>query len=124
MAKELIENDELMLQNCFSILKNFVEIEKLDECFAETDWLKEVNLLYDWWTNIRPSRKPIEIDWPEDYMWSDELPNGMYQLRFEDEKYPHIAELAEKAHQQERDWYEEDTEMLIRLVKIRSHLWT
>ncbi len=67
---------------------------------------KEQLVLYDWWKNIRPFR----ID---PYALSGfNKENG-----YSDKSYQKLEDIT-------KSYDEEDEEMLIRLIKIRSHLWT
>lgn len=87
--------------------------------------------LYDWWKNVRPNRPdPYDVSgWnqlQEDlrikYPDAKGL-RGLFSSRSEEEQ-----ELSSKTmkggHDIEQLYNDEDTEMLIRLIKIRSNLWT
>lgn len=88
---------------------------------------RETLNLYRWWTEGRKARVPIEY-----------LPrkNRFGGIDFFDDDEDEDDTEAEKAfnaervariharHDQELDWQNEDTEMLVRLVKIRQSLWT
>jgi len=84
---------------------------------------REVLALYYWWTKERPARK--EIDIPS----YDDQDLGIMACLDSDfnrnaEDYKAHAEAMEKNSALSDKWAEEDTEMLIRLMKIRSSLWT
>lgn len=64
---------------------------------------KEIKELYEWWTKIKPLRE-------DPYLTIKEETHG--------EKWIKLIELALNEHENE------DTEMLIRLIKIRKQLWT
>lgn len=83
---------------------------------------REVLELYRWWTEIRPNRK--EVDHVE---YDDQgLYGGCLNEDFDKDAVDWQA--SQKAYnyqeQQEEDWDTEDTDMLIRLIKIRKELWT
>ena len=63
----------------------------------------EIKKLYEWWTKIRPLRE-------DPYLAIEEETHG--------EKWIKLIELALNKHE------EEDTEMLIRLIRTRRSLWT
>ncbi|NBT57846.1 hypothetical protein EBT16_03580 [bacterium] len=66
--------------------------------------------LYKWWTETRPSRpEPMDASgWTEDY----KKKNGDRKDSFK------------KLRKIERDYEKEDERMLLKLIKIRKHLWT
>lgn len=132
------DSDTRMLHGMFSLLEDYVEIElavlnewaeKQDEenppvkksarehGISHLDWemdleeelqaksAKEIKELYLWWKDVRPNR----LD-PWDII--KEMKD-----KEDESKYVHFEEL-------EQEQYDEDTEMLIRLVKIRKALWT
>lgn len=83
---------------------------------------REVLALYKWWVTDRPSRIEIPIPVREERTVDD-----MYDLFDEDEdpvKKKARFDIYEQREEQSTSWDQEDTEMLIRLIKIRSGLWT
>lgn len=113
-----------MLQVNFLLLKRFVELEQPfsyinweeDEHLSEVG--KEIKALYDWWTVERPrKRQELEGEWatikaPEFIPLGD----GGYTIKNDSR--------ARKLLKKERMLDREDDKMLMRLVKIRHHLWT
>lgn len=84
------------------------------------EYANEVLTLYGWWKEVRPQRKdPYDASG-----WSAwcEAKDIFGKLSDEDEEKEKaiLSELQEM----EQKYEEEDTEMLIRLIKIRGHLWT
>jgi hypothetical protein len=84
---------------------------------------REIKILYKWWVEDRPNRKKYEhIDYDE---------QGLGLLGFFDDEFDknatdykaHIAAMEEE-NEKRKEWEEEDQEMLIRLINIRSSLWT
>lgn len=108
--------DTRMLHACFSLLVDFVEKEKPEESI---DWQadeshsmawNEISYLYLWWTSTRNLRKD-----PLDYSYSS-IDGWMNDPLFKD--------ACVQSSKLEAEWYEEDTINLMRLMKIRSFLWT
>ena len=84
---------------------------------------REIKILYKWWVEERPARKEIDHT-PYDDQGMGSL--GCFDDDFDreaDDFKAHIASM-EQGNKQEEDWREEDTAMLIRLIKIRQSLWT
>lgn len=119
------DSDRQILQANFLILKNFVEKEKN---FELIDWdsdersasaAKEIEILYRWWTFDRiVEHKKLSDDWK----------NCKTSYRFANDgdvyKMIHTGDDTKKLYLREQELYEKDTEMLLRLIKIRQHLWT
>ena len=109
------DKDYLILHSCFNLLKDYVEVEKPFEHFVTDEETKpiwdEVKALYNWWTILRPSRKEIACP-------SDLLEHGIGYSSPESSKW------ALDHADQEQKWNDEDDAMLIRLIKVRHHLWT
>ena len=85
---------------------------------------REILDLYDWWVNRRPARK--EVDYPP---YNNQGLGDMLAC-FDDDfdrtapDYVEHEKAVSKSVDQEREWDQEDEDMLIRLMKIRDHLWT
>lgn len=98
---------------------------------------KEIFELYTWWKEVYPNRRdPHDLsgwtDWcnrrreqlqeedGEDYRWSSLLgsDNESEEERAETHR---ILDLCREIEKQQDD---EDTEMMVRLIKVRNHLWT
>jgi hypothetical protein len=72
---------------------------------------------YNWWTNIRPNRPdPMDVSGWSDYC--DKNPEG---VSFSNDDTKEMNAILDKM---EREYYEEDTQMLIQLIKYRTSLWT
>lgn len=157
------DKDTLLLHSMFSILKDFVEIEKawmeaifnkdykrpwwkLNSRFRNReygieylDWeialvnetdeannpqaeiAKIIKELYLWWVDIRP----VRMD-PYDLI-QDNYDGKLFKDWFYDLDKP-LSEnkkiIYKKIDKLEKDYYDEDTEMMKKLIKIRSSLWT
>ncbi len=94
LDKGWCDKDYVMLHACFQLLTDCIEQEKLHEM---TDW--------DYNDEYKQAKKEI-----------DEL-NNWWKDRIK-------AEQEQTDAAWEEDQYEKDTEMLVRLVKIRAYLWT
>ncbi len=83
---------------------------------------REILKLYKWWTIDRPSRKLIPTVVYDDQGFG---PLGCFDTDFDKdaEDYKKHVEIVKQNNELEEKWAEEDTEMLIRLCKIRMHLW-
>jgi hypothetical protein len=95
---------------------------------------QETIILYKWWKEERPARKdPMEASGWSDYCderrkkaeanGSDSILPGLGEDCTEEEK-ARKHQILEVCDRMESEQENEDTEMLIRLVKIRKHLWT
>jgi hypothetical protein len=97
---------------------------------------KEIFELYTWWKEVYPNRKdPMELsgwsawcdrrreklkDEDEDTRWRAML-GGEDETTDEQAETRRILDLLREIEKQQDD---EDTEMMIRLIKVRNHLWT
>lgn len=83
--------------------------------------------LYKWWKEVRPKRPdPIHASGWSDYCDSKRNDDDLW-LDLEDrteEERARAYEIHAILDKMEREQEEEDTEMLIRLVKLRKSLWT
>ena len=98
---------------------------------------KEILELYTWWKDVYPNRKdPMELsgwsawcdrrreklaDDDEDRKWLGLLGSGDNQSEEEQAETRRILDLSYEIEKQQD---EEDTEMMVRLIKLRRHLWT
>jgi len=85
--------------------------EEKDRCIKEDievkNQKKELEDIYNWWKIIRPSKeKAIDDSWNKDV-----------REKYEDSEGIRISQL-------EQELYEEEEEYMVRLIKIRKHLWT
>lgn len=84
---------------------------------------RETLTLYLWWVKDRPAR--------EEPKYKDYSDQGLGILGSLDEDFDHEADdykeylkYREQSEARQQQWDEEDTEMLVRLVKLRKGLWT
>lgn len=94
-----------------------------ERCDHQAVSAREILVLYKWWVQERPARKEVE------YLPYDDQGKGLMGCFDEDfnedaEDYKAHIESMNKATKQEEDWNNEDEEMLIRLMKVRTSLWT
>jgi len=131
--------DEILIHATFQTLCNFIEKEKPEEIIDwESDlehkriW-NEMTTLYNWWTKDRfqrDSQNPIlqsNVCAPE--MEFVPLPGEEeYSTMKFIYKTPEDKEKWEGACKEADEWEQrceqEDTDNLIRLIKIRKHMWT
>jgi hypothetical protein len=91
---------------------------------------KEIFQLYKWWKEERPERPdPYEVSGWSEYcdIRRNEAKDSESNLLFNivnKEKDERMNIILRKSHEIEREQMDEDTAMLIRLVKIRGNLWT
>ena len=117
-----------ILYGCMNLMKHFVEgtEETIDreQSPNKQEW-DDLLEIYDWWVNIRPKREEQEPEYPD---LSEVAPEWELQiiLGHEYDDHPTVQEwhrAAERHHELEKQWYYEDEEMLIRLMKLRPLLW-
>ena len=89
---------------------------------------KEIKELYLWWTTTYRNRPdPYDASGWTSYCEAARLANGG-KLSFSSDKTPELKKMSTKAHKLlrkiEAAYEKEDTEMMIRLIKVRDSLWT
>lgn len=83
---------------------------------------REVWILYHWWKVVRPSRPdPDDISGWTEFCKNKDLDDLIGANSVNDEQ---AKEIIDRLHEIEQAYEEEDTEMLMRLIKIRGFLWT
>lgn len=75
---------------------------------------RKIKELYEWWKYTRPNRKDP---------FSDPILGDIDGI-LDNKKFKKKQKLYELAYDLEKQYDDEDTEMLINLIKIRNHLWT
>lgn len=88
---------------------------------------RELLYLYNWWKNIRPMRMdPHDSSgWTELCEQRRQAGRGLLDYEDHSEEEDKITrEVLDKCHKHEEQHYDEDTEMMIRLIKIRRGMWT
>lgn len=90
---------------------------------------KEIIELYTWWTTTYRNRPdPYELSGWTDYCEQSRKNNNGKLSWTSHNDTPELRELSKKAQAAlmatEEAYEKEDTEMMIRLIKIRGHLWT
>lgn len=131
------DTDTRLLYAMFDLLTEFVEKEKP---FEHVDWshtlqtkaaAEEFMALYKWWKEERPKRHDPLYDMkaPEREPFKEIIEDGrkFYMIGEyigDPEKIKTYLAALDGSAKLEEEWYEEDTNMMIRLAKIRSFLWT
>lgn len=85
---------------------------------------REILSLYKWWVEDRPNRKEVEVRSYGNQGIDDLLACFDDDFDRESEDYKNHIEDMEKRSVQSTEWNKEDTDMLIRLIKVRNALWT
>jgi hypothetical protein len=87
---------------------------------------KEIHELYNWWTELYPNR-PEAMDESGWSAWCDRKRSNGDDMLCEDETPAERKEskrILNKLNKLEKQYTDEDTAMMIRLIKIRENLWT
>lgn len=92
---------------------------------AQAITAKEVFDLYTWWTQVYPNRPdPYDVSGWSAYCDSRrERGVGMLCSDPEKDKW-NVDEILKKSNEIEKQYQDEEQEMLIRLIKVRKNLWT
>jgi hypothetical protein len=88
---------------------------------------KEVLALYTWWTEERPKRPdPYEVSGWSDHCEQRRIKGGSIFANLEDEAGEKIdtSPMLNMINELEAEYEQEDTDMMIRLIKVRHSLWT
>jgi hypothetical protein len=89
---------------------------------------QEILALYKWWTEVYPNRPdPYDASGWTAYCELSRMSNGG-KLSWGADKTPALKKASKLAHKElqkiEAQYEKEDTEMMIRLIKVRHGLWT
>jgi hypothetical protein len=89
---------------------------------------QEILDLYKWWTEVYRNRPdPMDASGWSDYCEASRLANNG-ELSWDRDESPKLRKMCNKAHKLLRKiqaaYEKEDTEMMIRLIKVRHNLWT
>jgi hypothetical protein len=83
---------------------------------------RKIKKLYEWWKNKRPNRPdPYEISG-----WNDHctITEDIFKSNKTEQTIKQTKRMLEKISRLEEKYDNEDTNMLIELIKIRHHLWS
>jgi hypothetical protein len=87
---------------------------------------QEISVLYNWWKYEYPNRpEPMESSGWIKYC-EDRVANGndLLDINRNEKEREESRKLVATCHEIEQEQFEEDTSMLVRLIKVRQHLWT
>ena len=86
---------------------------------------QEILELYTWWKEVYPNRPdPYDVSGWSDYC-DDKRKRGIGFLSTDPEENKwDTRSMHDKIHEMKKAYEDEDTEMLIRLIKVRAILWT
>jgi hypothetical protein len=93
----------------------------------QAEYAREIKALYLWWTEVYPKRPdPYDVSgWTE---VSEKIRAADGGSLFGEAKDPKLKKQQDRAHKLlnklEKQYETEDTEMMIRLIKVRHSLWT
>ncbi len=106
-------------------LKWEMELSAEGSHVTQSQSAKEIYELYKWWTGVYPNRPdPMEVSGWSAYCDDKEKRGvGFFETDPDDDKWDKDA-MHDRMRELEQQYEAEDTEMLIRLIKIRSCLWT
>lgn len=91
---------------------------------------REILFLYNWWKNVYPNRPDAsEVSgWSEYCSKRREANGGSWRSILGEDKteseYEESRKILDRYNQIEKQYTDEDTEMLCRLIKVRDSLWT
>ena len=128
------DKDEVLLHAVFQLLVDFVEKECPDKL---VDWSsdeahrqawKEINRLYHWWKDIRPTRCSLlednKISRPP--LKKKKISGSEYHeiIQPDRKKYSKYYAALRRHVRLETRWFEEDQLNLHKLIEVRKFLWT
>jgi hypothetical protein len=97
-----------------------------EQCIHQAVSAREILILYKWWIETRPARKEYVIRRYEktSKLDKDMLDDFLFDpARRSAADYDEFTKDMAKKERQEEKWDKEDTNMLVRLMKIRQSLW-
>lgn len=91
----------------------------------EAESAKEILELYTWWTEIYPNRPdPYDVSgWNKYCEDKDKRGIGFMETDPLEDK-EEIRKILDKSAEIEKQYHDEEEQMLIRLIKLRGSLWT
>ena len=103
----------------------FLYRQLLDVNFDDDIAINEMWELYHWWKFIRPIRPdPYNISgWSKFCRKTEKEHGSLFSFHNNPEKQKESSDILEKLNSIEKKFYDEDERMLVRLIKIRRHLW-
>ena len=117
---KFLKSDELIRSKTLGLKRlNYIIAEDL-ESTEESIKFSEIKKLYLWWVEDREKRidPDIKSGYGEYVSLTDLSVDEMHRLSDE------LLSKIEKSVEIEQQYYQEDTEMLKRLMDIRNYLWT
>lgn len=94
-----------------------------ERCDHQAISAREIRELYLWWVDVFPNRKEEELPiFDKQGLGSLGILDDDFDHNSED--YKRFSEVCDRNTKLEEEWEEEDTQMFIRLVKVRRHMWT
>lgn len=98
------------------------DLDPNDRSDHQAEKARQIHEMYNWWVNIRPNRKDIDMpDYDEQDLYggvlNDDFDRSHKDYQAHDKAWKYQEQL-------EKEWKEEDTKYLILLINIREGLWT
>lgn len=85
----------------------------------------EILDLYKWWTEDYPNRvDPIDESGLSTFYEEEDATHGSLFGKRDDKYYETVKPLLKNSYDIEQEQFDKDTEMMIRLIKVRDRLWT
>lgn len=100
--------------------------EEPEEPTQQAIYAKELFFIYDWWKYVRPNRKEPGEDSGWDALCDKREKAGHLFLDWKEteEEKAETKKILDLYRKLENEHYQEDTNMLIKLINIRQGLWT
>lgn len=122
--------DSRILFSLFNEMENFVEHNRDQIEFSlalnnkrdknQLKYAKELMKIYNWWTeDYRNRPDPYEVSGFHTFYKNNESVLDVIS----NDKNDELQAAIDKINELEKQYYDEDTKMLIRLIKIRNNLW-
>jgi len=89
---------------------------------AQSETAQEIKDIYLWWKDVRPNRPdPMDISGWSDYC---DTKRDMFDPEEDEEKRKQVRVMLKTITKLEKTYDDEDTEMLVSIVKARKGMWT
>ena len=127
------DTDSKILHGVMCLLVDYVDKER---CFEKIDWdsdveskfvKKEIIEIYDWWKDYNNREKEIDEklhEWHSETFGNDDEDPINDLMKLNDPASEKSKVLFKELNDLEKKLNDEETDMLIRIIKIRKYLWT
>lgn len=130
LEKGYHEIDTLMLHGNFQLLVDYIEQQ---DAFNFIDWdsdknsrkiKKELEYLYNWWKKDRPEKLKHIDDYIDKSNCGKPNKLGVIDFNLIKKQFPKYVKALNEMDKLDKELYKEETENLIKLIKLRAYLWT